>query len=194
MDKLELHGFEGCPFAWRTRIAAQEKRIPFDWIPVDAAQPDARVEHNPEKRSPMLVAGDVRLTESFVIAQYLDEAYSGPSLQPKDARARAEMRIAVTQIGPKLEHDARPTATLDDQARTKVMGGLDLLEKGLADGRHFLGGVAPSLADVQIWPFLGLLKARHRIEPGSERPRAKAYWERVQSRPSYSETRPAGVR
>lgn len=189
MDKLELHGFEGCPFSWRTRIAAQEKRIPCDWIAIDAAQPDPRTSHNPDKRSPMAVVGDVRLVDSFVITQYLDEAYPGPALQPKDARARAEMRIAIVQIGSKLEHDGRPGATLDEAARSKVTTGLDLLEKGLADGRQFLGGVAPSLADVQIWPFLAALKRTHRIEPGIERPRAKAYWERVQTRPSFTETR-----
>lgn len=39
MNPIELHGRSKCPFAWRTRIAAFEKGVPFEWIPFDVPAP-----------------------------------------------------------------------------------------------------------------------------------------------------------
>jgi len=35
----EIHGKRECPFAWRIRLTAREKRLPFEWIPFDVASP-----------------------------------------------------------------------------------------------------------------------------------------------------------
>ena len=72
----EIHGKQDCPFAWRVRIVAREKGLPFEWIPFDVPRPDPRAEkNNPERKSPKLVEDGFQLTESLVIAEYLDEAY-----------------------------------------------------------------------------------------------------------------------
>jgi len=35
----EIHGKRECSFAWRIRLTAREKRLPFEWIPFDVASP-----------------------------------------------------------------------------------------------------------------------------------------------------------
>ena len=75
--QIELHGKVACPYAWRTRLAAFEKGVSFDYIAFDAPTPDPRAaQHNPEQRSPLLVHGEFRLTESGVIAQYIEEVWT----------------------------------------------------------------------------------------------------------------------
>jgi glutathione S-transferase len=47
---------------------------------------------NPVRRVPILVDGDLVITESAVICEYLDEAYAGPGLLPSGAPQRAQAR------------------------------------------------------------------------------------------------------
>src|SRR5205807_7686116 len=72
---IEIHGKRECPFAWRVRICAREKGLPFEWIPFDGPDPDPRaVRHKPEKKSPKRWEDGFELLESSVILRYLDEA------------------------------------------------------------------------------------------------------------------------
>ena len=92
------------------------------------------------------------LLESEVILQYLDEAHPGTQLQPLSARDRAQMLLRMTRLR-KLEahppeHPGKPE---------RLEQGFDTLEKGLHDGRAFLGGTKPDLSDLAVWPFLWVL-------------------------------------
>jgi glutathione S-transferase len=186
---IEIHGRVGCPFAWRARLAATEKGVPFDWIAFDAERPDARAAHNPDKRSPLLVHGDLRLTESSVIAQYIDEAFPGPALMPAQPGARALSRIDIAELQ-KLEADTRPGVEVTPAVRARVTQGYEQLDKKLADGRAWLGGETPGLADLMIWPQVTGLHLQLKLTIPEALARAKAYWQRATQRPSYLATRP----
>jgi glutathione S-transferase len=183
---IEIHGRAACPFAWRVRLAAAEKGVPFDWIAYDAERPDARAAHNSDKRSPLLIHGDFRLTESGVIAQYIDEAFPGPALMPSTPAARALARVDIAELQ-KLEVSSQPPLT--PETRTRVSQGYELLDKKLADGRHWLGGETPNLADLLIWPHVTGLHVRASLPIPPALERAAAYWQRVSERPSYLSTR-----
>lgn len=186
---IEIHGRLACPFAWRARLAAAEKGVAFDWVPFDAEPPDARAERNPARRSPLLIHGDVQLTESAVIAQYIDEAFPGPALMPAQPAPRARARIDIAELA-KLEADTRPGTVPTPEVRTRINQGYELLDKKLADGRAWLGGETPNLADLLIWPFLAGIGLRLGLTIPAELARASAYWQRVVERPSYRSTRP----
>lgn len=183
----EIHGKSECPFAWRARIVAREKGLPFDWIPFDVERPDPRAaQHNAEQKSPRLVEDGFELTESLVIVEYLDEAFAEPHLSALGARERAQMRLRMKQLA-KLEVHAQPE--LDEKSRSKVRAGWAELDRMLADGRQWLGGSGPDLSDVAVWPFLALLeKYGHPIPPDFKH--AAAYWSRAKDRDSLSSTRP----
>jgi glutathione S-transferase len=185
-DAVELHGREGCPFAWRARLAAAEKGVSAAWIVFDRDPPDPGHERNPDHKSPLLVHGAFSLPESMVIAAYLDEAFAGPLLSPPDPVGRARMRLAMATLDA-LTADTRPGTTLSEPARARVDSGLRFLDEQLAD-RDWLGGAAPSLADLQIWPMLaGLFLRLHLpVPPGC----VATYWGRVTTRPSWLATRP----
>jgi glutathione S-transferase len=181
----EVHGKRECPFAWRVRIVAREKELPFEWIPFDAPNPDPRAaRNNPEKKSPKLVEDGFSLIESVAIAAYLDEAYPGVPLQALGARERAQMRVRISQLAA-LEVHAQPQ--MEAKALEKVGQGYETLDRLLADGRQWLGGSKPDLSDVVVWPFLILLD-QYRHSP--DQPRLQAYLSRVKDRESLTNTRP----
>lgn len=189
---IEIHGRVGCPFAWRARLAAAEKGLSFDWIPFDAEKPDARAERNPARRSPLLIHGEVQVTESIVIAQYIDEAFPGPALMPAQPAPRAQARIDIAELQ-KLEADTRPGVVPSPELRSRVGQAYELLDKKLRDGRAWLGGETPNLADLMIWPFLSGLQLRLGLTVPAELQRARAYWQRVTERPSFRSTQPQPV-
>ncbi len=190
MTAIEIHGRDKCPYAWRARIAAAEKGIDYEWLPYDVPSPDPRAgAHNADKKSPKLVHGDFSIIESMVISQYLNESHPGAALEPLDAKARAQARVNQTLLA-RIEGDTRPDQPVTDEHRKKVGQGFEALEGVLADGRAFVGGESPGLADVQIWPFLAGWQSKGVTIPESL-PKATAYWKRVQARPSFEKTRPS---
>jgi len=185
--QIEIHGYKLCPFAWRTRLAAHEKGVSFEWFPADIPEPDPRSkEHNPNKRSPLLRHGDFTVTDSAVIAQYIDEAFEGPPLQPQGAKERALMRLTLLDLGG-IVFDGRKD--LDDEARARTGAALAKLEAKLSDDAPWLGGAEPTRVDLEIWPFLANLAQKGGLGV-DQLPRVARYWERVQARPSYCETNP----
>jgi len=186
---IEVHGKRDCPFAWRVRITAREKGLPFEWIVCDAPKPDARAAaRNPDCKSPRLWEDGFTLIESLVIVQYLDEAHPDRPLQALSARERAQMRLRLEQLR-KLENHLTPERPADDKVRRRVSEGHEALDRFLADGRVWLGGGAPDLSDVASWPFLRQLEdAGLRIPDRLDR--AAAYWRRASERESLQATRP----
>ena len=185
----EIHGRNECPFAWRVRVAAREKDLPFEWIPFDVPDPDPRARaNNPEQKSPKLVEEGFALIESLVIIGYLDEAYPGAELQALGARERAQMRVRTRELA-RLEVHVGPGHPADDAARAKVWEGFQALDRMLEDGRKWLGGSRPDLSDIAAWPFLSTLDDADLRIPASLR-HAAAYWERARTRESLLSTRP----
>ena len=89
---LKIHGV---PFSAHTRkviLAALEKNIPYEVVPViPLAPPAGWTELSALGLIPAIVDGDLQLADSSVICQYLDRAYAGASLYPSDARQFARV-------------------------------------------------------------------------------------------------------
>ena len=89
---LKIHGV---PFSAHTRkviIAALEKGIPYEIVPViPLTPPPGWTELSALGLIPAIQDGDFTLADSSVICQYLDRAYPGASLYPGDARQFARV-------------------------------------------------------------------------------------------------------
>lgn len=190
--QIELHGKAGCPYAWRARLAAFEKGVSFDYIAFDVPNPDPRAQHNPDRRSPLLVHGELSLVESLVIAQYIEEAFPGPALLPPEPAARALVRLDIAELG-KLEADTRDGVVATPEVQRRIQQAYELLERKLAEGRSWLGGERPALSDLMIWPQLAGLQLKLKLSIPPELARAAAYYERAIRRDSFRETRPPWV-
>lgn len=126
----------------------------------------------PAATVPALVDGDLVLSESDAIVEYLDESLAGPPLLPPDIRARARARMMSRLIDLRLEASLRrlfPAVkegrSLTDADRAPVVEALALLS-GLADADGpFAVGAAPTLPDCGMAASLAWVDAL--MPPGS---------------------------
>src|SRR5277367_7193265 len=93
---LTLYEHPLSPYAQKCKIALLEKGIPFE-----AKLPDAFgsgvaggdfVAENPRHEVPLLVDGDVRIFDSTVILEYLEDKWPAPPMLPASPAERARVR------------------------------------------------------------------------------------------------------
>jgi glutathione S-transferase len=91
----------------RARWTLQELGVPFDSVPVNIPAGAHRLPEflriNPAGKVPVLVDGDLVLTESVAIPVYLAEKYPEKRLLPTDARQRAEAYRWLLFVATELE-------------------------------------------------------------------------------------------
>ncbi|UVK37242.1 glutathione S-transferase family protein [Mesorhizobium sp. AR10] len=95
MNKPIVYGADYSVYVRIVRLVLAEKGIDYELVPVDVFAtegiPAWYFEHHPFGRIPAFEHDGFRLFEASAIARYVDEAFDGPALQPKDPRARATM-------------------------------------------------------------------------------------------------------
>jgi maleylacetoacetate isomerase len=169
---LALHSFATSSASHRVRIALHLKAIQFEYVAVDILAQDSpafagyRVV-NPQGLVPMLVHGEVKISQSLAILEYLEEIAPSPALLPADAAGRARARslamFVVSEIQPLqnlrvFRHLQTALGKTEAEAmewrRHWVSRGLDALEKELSSPATgaFCHGDAPTIADCCLVP------------------------------------------
>ena len=164
MTAIRLFSARACPFAHRTRLVLSHKQVTFELIEIDLkSKPawfDSRV--SAYGKVPAVEHGEIRLWESAVINEYIDEVFPKPALLPTAAAERALARIYIdyanTRFAPAFGKLLRAhNASEQSAARTELLEALTHLEQGFAahgaNGPFFFGA-EPSLVDFSIYPWL----------------------------------------
>lgn len=173
---MELFGYFRSSASYRVRIGLNLKRLScthhFVHLTRDGGQQHAStfVALNPEQLVPVLLDGDLALSQSLAILEYLDEQYPAVPLLPKGATDRAWVRALALQIAcdmhplnnlrvlQYLERTLRVTAEQKQAWVAHWIGlGLKALEERLAaDSRPgtCCFGDTPTLADCCLVPQL----------------------------------------
>jgi len=168
MKPLLIVGSYLSPYVRKVLVCLELKGIAYE---VDHLVPffgnDRFSELSPLRRIPVLVDGDLVLTDSSVICQYLEDLQPSPSLLPADIRDRARARwieeFADTRMGdvliwrlfnqiairPSVWGEKGDRALVDRTLREDVPGVLDYLEKeapaeGFRFGAMGLADIAPA--------------------------------------------------
>ena len=94
---LEVHTWEPNANSGKPLFCLHEKGVPFTYHYVDMG---AHAHHspeflaiNPDGTIPAIVHGGFTMTESTPAMEYIDEAFMGPPLRPKDPFRRWQMRV-----------------------------------------------------------------------------------------------------
>jgi glutathione S-transferase len=188
---FEIYGYLKDPFAWRVRLAAEEKGIAYEWLPGDISFPDPRVARtNPTTRSPLAIHDGFFLTDVFNIQLYIDEAFPGRPLQPSTPRGRAEMRMFVASLDALvvvLQADGG-RATFNRVAYRRMdevfVAIDDMLKRGDAP---WLDGALPGQRDISLLPLLSALETLETSFPASLEALA-AYWQRAMAYAPFQKT------
>ena len=165
-----LHGYWRSGASYRVRIALNLKGLAFDNAAHDLRKGEQKatdyVALNPQGMVPALQDGDLILTQSPAILEWLEETHPDPALLPKGANDRATVRAMAALIGCDIhplnnlrvlkairsEFNA-DQAAVDAWAAGWIAPGFDALEALVA--RHGAGwsfGDAPTLVDCYLIP------------------------------------------
>jgi maleylacetoacetate isomerase len=101
---FKLYSYWRSSAAFRVRIALNIKKIPAEIIPVSLTSkditPDMQLlrDMNPAGAVPVLTDGNITLTQSAAILEYLEERYPTPPLLPCDSVERAYVRALAQDV------------------------------------------------------------------------------------------------
>jgi glutathione S-transferase len=204
---LKLYVFIAAPNPTRVRLYLAEKAeagtpIPLTEVMVSLLAGEQKLpEHlarNPLGRLPVLELDDGSfLTESLAIIEYLEDLWPEPPLIGADARSRARVReleriaeMGVLQPVARIVHATNsplgvpPNPGVAEHYRKALPGPLGVLDSVLSDGRPFLAGERPSIADCTLAAALQFGRFRKlELDPAFEH---VARWDRA-----YRERAPA---
>jgi glutathione S-transferase len=147
----------------RVRWTLQELGIDFEAVPVNLLAGEHRsptfLKLNPAGKLPVLVDGDMVLTESIAIVLYLAEKYRDKGLMPADLQQRAQLMrwllFTTTELEQPLWRMARHTALYPEEkrlpgelalAREDFVEMARILEEHMS-GRQYVVGETATIAD-----------------------------------------------
>lgn len=204
MAGTTLYGFRRSVYVRIVRLGLEEKRAVYELVEVDpfAAEglPADYLKRHPFGRIPAFEHDGFRLYETGAIARYIDEAFSGPALQPKAPRERARMNQAISILDSygyrPLVWDifvARSRPSPDEGAialaATRADACFAALEE-LMDDAPFLAGRALTLADLHAAPMVAYVRRTPEGEALLKSHRRIArWWQAMETRPSIVATR-----
>jgi len=178
----------------RVRWTLQELGVDFEAIPVNLFAGDAQrpefLKLNPAAKIPVLVDGDLVLTESAAIVLYLAEKYG--KFLPADARGRAEVNrwlmFTITELEQPLWRIAKNVNLYPQAQRLAAdipLAGqdfrrmADVAEKHM-QGRTFVAGDSVTVADFVL---AYTLDWANEVKLLDRCPQLLAYMERMYARP-----------
>ena len=171
---LSLYTYFRSSASYRVRIALNLKALAYEPIPVHLVR-DGGQQHapaytvlNPAALVPLLVDGDVTLSQSLAIIEYLDEKHPEPALLPSDAAGRARVRAIAQTVACDIHplNNLRVLRYLESELgvaadarqawyRHWVEQSFGAIEQSLQGDDHtgrYCHGDAPTLADCCLVP------------------------------------------
>ena len=132
---LRLYHVPLSPFCRKVRLVLAEKKMDVELIEERYWEQSTEfLRRNPAGKVPILRHEGALLTESTPICEYIDELNPEPSLIPKDAKARYEMRRLVSWFDDKFHHEVTSNL-LYERVNKKVSG------QGFPDSKNIKEGV-----------------------------------------------------
>lgn len=206
---VTLYGAPYSVYTRSVRLALIEKGVDhrFDEVHVFGPEgvPPEHLPRQPFGKIPAFEHDGFALFETGAILRYVDEAFAGPALQPKEPRARARMSQAISVCdsylyphgvwGIFVERVSKPKRgeAANEQKVAASLPKAATCHAVLADilGRQdYLCGDAVSLADLHAAPMIACLAM---TEEGRDmmaaQPALKRWWQRMGTRASMQQTR-----
>jgi len=198
---IKLYDHPLSPYAQKVRIALREKQLAFELaLPGGLGAGGAAgefAEANPRAEVPTLIDGEVRIFDSTIILEYLEDAYPTPALLPAGAAERARVRMieevmdthfeainwGLAEISWFRRAEGELAQTLRARAAAQTRGYYAWLDRQLG-GRTWFNGEAFGWGDLSVVPYVAASAATGNPPSG-----ALAGWlERTLARPSVTET------
>jgi glutathione S-transferase/RNA polymerase-associated protein len=187
------------PFAQKIKIALREKGIAFESrLPYAAEEAERFAAVSPRREFPVLLDGEVAVTDSTTILDYLEEKWPEPALMPADPAGRARVRMleelcdsqfeainyGITEIVGFKRAEGEAAATILANAKDQTEQIFGYLDGQLGEQDYFSGDTF-GRADIVVLPHANNAAAL-RNPPASDR--LQAWLARVNERDSVAAT------
>jgi len=200
---ISLYDHPLSPYGQKVKIALREKGVAFETVSPGGlgagGAAGAFVEANPRAEVPTLVDGEVRVFDSTVILEYLEDAYPTPPLLPAAPAERARVRMLEEVMDTHFEPinwglselrwfkraEGDEAAAIEAAAARQLKGFFAWLERQLG-GREWFSGAAFGWGDLAVIPFLN--GAAGQGHPPPEGSSLAAWQARANARPSVADT------
>ncbi len=168
---IRLYGYFQSSAAYRARIALNLKDLDYELVAIHLTKDGGHqfteeyTKLNPQQLVPAIIDGDVTLTQSMAIMEYLEEAYPGHPILPADPAGRARVRslsqIVACDIHPLNNLRVRKYIVEDfgltqDHSQTWqehwIDKGFAAYETMVAGDATFSHGDTPTMADICLIP------------------------------------------
>ena len=207
MTVVTVYGFPISTFVNIVRFVLTHKNVAFDFHDLESEMGSpSHLALHPFNRVPILDHAGFRIYETSAIALYVDEAFAGPSLQPKDLRQRARMPQWISAVGSyyypymsyHLSHERlifpalgiAPDEKVVAHALPRIAVALDVMERELGHGQGYLIGDQLTLADFFVLPTLtSLSMTPEGQEMLKTRPHIAAWRARMEAQPAVIKVR-----
>ena len=185
MTDLILWSYDASPFTQKALGMLGVKDLEWRWVetPMMPPKDDLVALTGGYRGTPVLQAGADVYVDSQLIARELERRFPQPTLFPaggglelalvrwSDAFFRSGLKLALALLLPQWPEPFRkdreylfPDVDFDrvqedfEHAKSQFRAHAALLEAQLADGRAFLAGPSPALADIQAYPFVWMAR------------------------------------
>jgi len=206
--EIILYGPTYSTYTRTARLALEEKGIAYTLVGVDflrgANKTPEHLSRHPFGKVPVLEHGQLKLFETAAILDYVDSAFAGVTLQPKEPRIRARMfqaiGVTVSYIYPAMVGQILverlikpvlgqpPDQNIVDSGLRRLRKGLAVLE-GLVETPEFLIETSVSLADLYLVPMWAyFVQTPEGKAAAAEMPRLASWWNAMSSRPAVMKT------
>ena len=196
---ITLYDHPLSPYAQKVKIALREKGLAFETaMPGGLGAGGAAgefVEASPRAEVPALVDGKVRVFDSTIILEYLDDAYPDPAMRPTTAAERARVRMleevmdthfeainwGISEIRWFRRAEGAQAQALFAAAKAQTEGFFAWLEKQLGE-RPWFNGETFGWGDLSVVPYVNGSVGQG--NPPAEGSRLAAWLARANARPS----------
>ncbi|GAA6151021.1 glutathione S-transferase family protein [Pseudoteredinibacter isoporae] len=193
----KVYGVILSPYVRKVLLALEAKGVAYENEAVfPGALPEGYTDISPLGKIPALVDGDLKLSDSTVINEYIEERYPEPSLLPDAVDARAQARwleeyadtaFLSALIVPFFQRVVAPMrgvetdeAAIAEAEAESIPAALDYLES-MVNGAEFLFDGKLTIADIAIIsPIINAHLGQYSID-ASRWPNAAAYAEFIRS-------------
>ena len=194
---IKLYEFRSSPNCQRVKIVLEEKKLPYETIPVDLRKKEQKnpefLKLNPRGKVPVIIDGETVLYESRIIIDYLEDQYPEPPLMPKAPARRAKIRLLIDYaltdlVAPQqkireqmVKDEKERDLAVIESVKREILDMLRRFEHELGDQPYLAGDF--SLLDAAVVPrFLRL--EEWNILPDASLPRLGKWLQRIKNRPS----------
>ncbi|KAJ3153636.1 hypothetical protein HDU89_000679 [Geranomyces variabilis] len=205
---IKIHGVAFSTCTQRIAVALREKQVPFELVVVDFAngghKSPEHLKMQPFGQVPVLEDDGFFLYESRAVVRYISRKYAGQGTElcPTDLKGAALVEQAASVESSNFDAYASPLVfetvfkkmygqTTDParvtELRQKLEAKLDVYETILAK-QPYLAGDNLSFADLFHLPYGSMLATGGHGDVITSRPHVKAWFEKLQARPSWKET------